>query len=42
VLATLAPDDRAALSEILTRRGRIAARDRGDRKARERGPSPRS
>lgn len=35
VLATLEPDDRAALSEILTRRGRVVARDRGDRTARE-------
>ncbi|WP_332656232.1 periplasmic heavy metal sensor [Brevundimonas sp.] len=33
VLATLEPDDRAALSEILTRRGRIVVRDRGERKA---------
>ena len=38
VLATLEPDDRAALSEILTRRGRIVVRDKGDRKAREAGP----
>lgn len=38
VLATLEPDDRAALSEILTRRGRFVVRDRGDRKARESRP----
>ena len=38
VLATLEPDDRAALSEILTRRGRIVVRDKGDRKAREARP----
>lgn len=30
LLATLEPDDRAALSEILTRRGRFAVRDRRD------------
>ncbi len=36
VLATLEPDDRAALSEILTRRGRIVIRDRsGERRARD-------
>ncbi|MEY4555323.1 MAG: hypothetical protein RL093_442 [Pseudomonadota bacterium] len=29
LLATLEPDDRRALSEILTRRGRAAGRDRG-------------
>ena len=28
VLATLEPDDRAALSEILTRRGRTVVRDK--------------
>ena len=38
VLATLEPDDRAALSEILTRRGRTVVRDKGDRKGREAGP----
>ena len=37
VLATLEPDDRAALSEILTRRGRVVARDKGDRKGRDAG-----
>ena len=31
LLATLEPDDRRALSEILTRRGRVANRDRGGR-----------
>jgi len=31
LLATLEPDDRRALSEILTRRGRVAGRDRGGR-----------
>ncbi len=35
LLATLESDDRAALSEILTRRGRTVVRDKGDRKARE-------
>ena len=35
VLATLEPDDRAALSEILTRRGRTVVRDKGERKSRE-------
>lgn len=35
VLTTLEPDDRAALSEILTRRGRTVVRDKGDRKGRE-------
>lgn len=39
VLATLEPADRAALSEILTRRGRVVVRDKGDRKAREARPS---
>lgn len=29
LLTTLEPDDRRALSEILTRRGRVAGRDRG-------------
>ena len=29
LLATMEPDDRRALSEILTRRGRVAGRDRG-------------
>ena len=38
VLATLEPDDRAALSEILTRRGRVVVRDKGDRKGREDRP----
>ena len=33
VLQTLEPDDRAALSEILTRRGRFVVREKGDRKA---------
>lgn len=31
LLATLEPDDRRAMSEILTRRGRAAGRDRGGR-----------
>ncbi|MBF0665017.1 MAG: periplasmic heavy metal sensor [Brevundimonas sp.] len=35
VLATLEPDDRAALSEILTRRGRTVVRHKGERKARD-------
>ena len=36
VLATLEPDDRAALSEILTRRGRIVVRDKsGERRAKD-------
>ena len=38
VLATLEPDDRAALSEILTRRGRTVVRDRGERRARDAAP----
>ena len=38
LLETLQPDDRAALSEILTRRGRFVARDKGDGKARPAGP----
>ena len=38
VLATLEPADRAALSEILTRRGRTVVRDKSDRKTRETGP----
>lgn len=38
VLTTLEPDDRAALSEILTRRGRTVVRDKGDRKGRAAGP----
>nr|WP_280644111.1 periplasmic heavy metal sensor [Brevundimonas alba] len=33
VLATLEPADRAALSEILTRRGRIVVREKADGKA---------
>lgn len=37
VLATLEPDDRAALSEILTRRGRTVVRDKGDRMGRAPG-----
>lgn len=37
LLATLEPDDRAALSEILTRRGRTVVRDKGERKARDPG-----
>jgi len=40
VLATLEPDDRAALSEILTRRGRTVVRDKGERKARDAAPRP--
>lgn len=40
VLATLEPDDRAALSEILTRRGRVVVRDKGERKGREAGSRP--
>ena len=40
VLATLEPDDRAALSEILTRRGRVAARNRGDHPTRAPAPRP--
>ena len=40
VLATLEPDDRVALSEILTRRGRTVVRDKGDRKGRDAGPRP--
>ena len=40
VLATLEPADRAALSEILTRRGRTVVRDKGERAARE-APRPR-
>lgn len=40
VLATLEPDDRAALSEILTRRGRTVVRDKGDRKGREASQRP--
>jgi uncharacterized membrane protein len=40
LLATLEPDDRAALSEILTRRGRTVVRDRGDRRARTASPPP--
>ncbi|HYC75286.1 periplasmic heavy metal sensor [Brevundimonas sp.] len=39
LLATLEPDDRAALSEILTRRGRTVVRDKGERKARDPGRS---
>ena len=39
LLATLEPDDRAALSEILTRRGRTVVRDRSDRKGRETRPA---
>lgn len=35
LLGTLEPADRAALSEILTRRGRTVVRDKGDRHARE-------
>lgn len=38
LLATLAPDDRAAFSEMLSRRGRIGVRDRGGR----RGPDSRT
>lgn len=40
LLGTLEPDDRAALSEILTRRGRTVVRDKGDRKAREAASHP--
>lgn len=42
LLATLAPDDRAAFSEMLSRRGRIGGRDRGGRRdpdSRTRPPS---
>ena len=39
LLATLEPGDRAALSEILTRRGRTVVRDRDDRKAHAAAPS---
>ncbi|MDP1778284.1 MAG: periplasmic heavy metal sensor [Brevundimonas sp.] len=35
LLATLEPDDRRALSEILTRRGRAAGRDHGGRHGRQ-------
>lgn len=38
LLATLEPDDRRALSEILTRRGRAAGRDRGGRDGSQDGP----
>lgn len=38
VLQTLEPDDRAALSEILTRRGRFVVREKGDRRDRAAGP----
>lgn len=38
LLATLEPDDRRALSEILTRRGRAAGRDRGGRPAPQDAP----
>ena len=38
LLETLEPDDRAALSEILTRRGRSVVREKGDRKERPAGP----
>ncbi len=38
LLATLEPDDRRALSEILTRRGRAAGRDRGGRDGRQDAP----
>ncbi len=40
VLETLEPDDRAALAEILTRRGRFAAR--GPRSGESQTPAPRS
>ncbi|MBW8304205.1 MAG: periplasmic heavy metal sensor [Brevundimonas sp.] len=40
VLATLEPDDRAALSEILTRRGRVVVRDKSGRPGRDGGPPP--
>jgi len=40
LLATLEPGDRAALSEILTRRGRTVVRDKSDRKARQAAPRP--
>ena len=40
VLQTLEPDDRAALSEILTRRGRFVVREKGDGKARATGSRP--
>lgn len=38
LLTTLEPDDRQALSEILTRRGRAASRDRGDRPSHQDAP----
>ncbi|HZW15864.1 MAG TPA: periplasmic heavy metal sensor [Brevundimonas sp.] len=37
VLQTLDPDDRAALSQILTRRGRFVVREKGDRRGRTAG-----
>lgn len=38
VLATLEPDDRIALTEILNRRGRAVVRSRGDRGRHDGGP----
>lgn len=38
LLATLEPDDRRALSEILTRRGRAAGRDQGRRDSNKTSP----
>jgi uncharacterized membrane protein len=40
LLATLEPDDRQALSEILARRGRVAGRDRGGPGAPPVSPGP--
>lgn len=40
ILATLEADDRKALSEILTRRGRIVVRDRGERPDRSKDAPP--
>lgn len=37
ILETLEPDDRAALSEILTRRGRMVVRERDERRQRRAG-----
>lgn len=39
LLATLEPDDRVALSEILTRRGRFVVRDRRDKEREARAPA---
>jgi uncharacterized membrane protein len=40
LLATLEPDDRQALTEILARRGRVAGRDRGGPGAPPVSPGP--